>query len=561
VEYDPGVIARPRARRPIVVALGVILAGVVLATSGTWLHTGPGATQLSASAAADGSIPSTTDAATAAILSPEPSSSSAGSAPPGSTDGVGDIAIVPAVGFRSGWTSTGAAEARDILAGRSGRYAAIEVTSADRDAILEQLGAPSADRAATDRIRVAPDAGHLISDLTAQPDRLGFLRADDVRSAIRALAWEGHELFGGQRVRSLADWPLAIRLAQASTSSATRYDPATAWSIVAGGDINLDGAVAFAIKNRGLGVDYPWDGGTAEITSRYCCSSWGQELARVRRTGNEGAMRTLLSAADLAIANFENPAPDSFTYHPGGYVFSADPALIEGVKNAGIDWVSLANNHILDAGLSGVNETIRNLDRWGIAHGGAGANLAKARAPSLLRTGQTTVAILAYDTIRPAYAAGKSRSGSNQMTAARVREDVAAARDAGADVVIVFPHWGVEYTAQPTNLQRALAHAAIDAGADLVLGNHSHWVGAMEIYRGRPIVYSMADFVFNIDRSEKTMEGILVDATYAGSRLVQMQIHPFIVVDHAQPNLLDPAGSGGAVLDQLFGASKGLLPW
>jgi poly-gamma-glutamate synthesis protein (capsule biosynthesis protein) len=362
-------------------------------------------------------------------------------------------------------------------------------------------------------------------------------------------------------VRSLADWPLTIRLPEASASSATPYDPATAWSMVAGGDINLDGAVALAVKDRGLGVDYPWAGGTAEITSRYCCSRYGFELARVRRTGNAGAVAALLSGADLTIANFENPAPNAFTYHRGGFTFSADPALIEGLKNAGIDWVSLANNHIGDAGGKGIIETAANLDRWGIAHGGAGADLRAARAPSLIRAGGSSVAILAYDTIRPQYAAGPSRAGSNQMTAERVTADVAAARAAGADVVIVFPHWGVEYTAQATKLQRALAHAAIDAGADLVLGNHTHWVGAMEVYRGRPIVYSLADFVFNIDRSEKTMEGILVETTYAGSRLVQLRIHPFFVVDHAQPNLLDPAGSGSVVLDQLFGASKGLLPW
>ncbi len=556
-------IAGSSARRPIVVALGVVLAGVLLATSGTWLHLAPAATQLPPSAAADPSIPATTDGSTAPASSPslQPSPSPAASAAARPMNGNVDVAVVPAVGFRSAWTSTGTAEVADILAGKSKRYAAIELSSADRDAILEVLGASSAALATSNRIRIAADAARLVGDLTSHADRLGFVRADDVRPAIRALAWEGRELFGGSRARTLADWPLTIRLPEASASSATPYNPATAWSMVAGGDINLDGAVAFAVKDRGLGVDYPWAGGTAEITSRYCCSRYGFELAQVRRTGNTGAVAALLSGADLAIANFENPAPNAFTYHRGGFTFSADPALIEGLKNTGIDWVSLANNHIGDAGGRGVVETAANLDRWGIAHGGAGANLREARAPSLLRAGDSSVAILAYDTIRADYAAGPSRAGSNQMTVARVTDDVAAARAAGADVVIVFPHWGVEYTAQPTKLQRALAHAAIDAGADLVLGNHTHWVGAMEVYRGHPIVYSLADFVFNIDRSEKTMEGILVETTYAGSRLVQLRIHPFFVVDRAQPNLLDPAGSGGVVLEQLFGASKGLLPW
>src|SRR6185369_7721370 len=103
---------------------------------------------------------------------------------------------------------------------------------------------------------------------------------------------------------------------------------------------------------------------------------------------------------------------------------------------------------------------------------GAGENLAAARRPSILHAGGVTVAILAYDTIQPAYDAGETTVGTAPMTASGVRDDIAAARAAGADVVIVFPHWGTEYTATATALQRELAHAAIDAGADLVIGNH-----------------------------------------------------------------------------------------
>ena len=348
---------------------------------------------------------------------------------------------------------------------------------------------------------------------------------------------------------------------QAREGSGRRLRPATAWTLVAGGDINLDGSVAYHVKTLGLGVDFPFAGGTAEIVSRYCCSTRGALLPRARRTGNAGAVRDLLANADLSIANFENPAPDDFIYHPGGYRFSADPALIEGVKNAGIDWVSLANNHIGDSGAGGIADTIANLDRWGIAHGGAGANLAAARAPSILDAGGIKVAILGYDTIKPAYGASATAAGSNQMSPTRVREDVAAARALGADLVVVFPHWGVEYTANPTAYQRSLAHAAIDAGADIVIGNHPHWAGAVEVYKGKPTFYALGDFVFNIDRSEQTEEGITLELTYSGTRLVQAQMHPYLILDGSQPNFLDPAGSGKTVMDQVFRASGRLLPW
>lgn len=474
-----------------------------------------------------------------------------------------DNAVVPAVNWRLAWTSTSAQEVVEVLRGASDRYAAVEVTLEDREAMLTALGMPP-DIAATGgrRLLVARDAAALAADIAAHPDRLGFLRADDIDPSVRAIGWGDVELFGTSRVRQITDWPLWIQ-APPPDPGHVAYDPASAFTLVAGGDVNLDGNVAYTIKNRGRGLDYPWDGGTARITSRYCCSSYGFEMARVKRTGHGGAIRELLSGADLAIVNFENPAPDDFTYHYGGFNFSADPALIEGLKNAGIDWVSLANNHIGNAGPSGIVETLANLDEWGIAHGGAGANLADARAPSILEiAGSTTsVAILAYDTIRLDYAATAGKPGSNQMTADRVRKDVAAARDAGADLVIAFPHWGTEYTAEPTKRQRELGRAAIDAGADLVLGNHTHWVGGIEVYHGKPIVYSLANFVFSIRRSEKTMEGILVESTFQGGRLFQLRVHPFFIIDGVQPNLLEPDGGAEAVMDQLFEGSGSLLPW
>jgi poly-gamma-glutamate synthesis protein (capsule biosynthesis protein) len=242
-------------------------------------------------------------------------------------------------------------------------------------------------------------------------------------------------------------------------------------------------------------------------------------------------------------------------------VFSADPTMIDGLVNAGIDYVSLANNHIRDAGARGIIETIENLDARGLAHGGAGRNLAEARRPVLLDAGGTSVAILGYDTIAKGYAAGPDRAGSAQLTAAIVKEDVAAARAAGAEVVIVFPHWGTEYDATPFGSQQTLARAVLAAGADMVIGNHAHWAGAMEIHDGRPIWYALGNFVFDQTWSEPTMEGITLELTFSGAELLQARMRPHIILDKAQPNFLDPAGDGAVVMGQVFAASKGLLDW
>ena len=95
----------------------------------------------------------------------------------------------------------------------------------------------------------------------------------------------------------------------------------------------------------------------------------------------------------------------------------------------------------------------------------------------------------------------------------------------------------------------------------MIIGNHAHWVGALEIYKGHPIWYALGNFVFDQVWSEPTQEGLILELTFNGSRLVQARMHPTLILDQAQPNFLDPAGDGRVVLGQLYDASKGLLPW
>ena len=135
----------------------------------------------------------------------------------------------------------------------------------------------------------------------------------------------------------------------------------------AGGDMLFDRGVYETLRVKGKGADFPFDGGTAEITGHTCCSAFGWEQPVTRRTGNGGAMRKLIKGADLALANFENPAPDRFSWHTSKTVFTADPKLIDGVVKAGIDYVSIANNHIGDAGDAGILQTIANLKERGLA--------------------------------------------------------------------------------------------------------------------------------------------------------------------------------------------------
>ena len=328
--------------------------------------------------------------------------------------------IVPVTNFRAAPTSTNPAELADVLAGTSTRYTALELVAGEADAILAALKVERPSVAT--RLVLADDEASLAADLTAKGKRLAFLRADEVGPEVRALSWGDKALFGVGRVKTVADWPLTAKLP--APAAADAYDPATTWTLFAGGDIMLDRGVYQTLAIKGKGADFPFDGGTADITGRVCCSSFGWAVPTTKRTGDAGAVRALIKGADIAVANFENPAPDKPKYHTSGTVFSADPRFLSGLADAGIDYVSLANNHIRDAGGAGLLQTIANIKKHGIAYSGAGKNLAAARTPAMLEAGGVKVAILGYDAI----AGVISRHGDQDRQRAPQRQERQAGR-------------------------------------------------------------------------------------------------------------------------------------
>jgi poly-gamma-glutamate synthesis protein (capsule biosynthesis protein) len=554
-------------RLPLFVVLTLLAIAIAVPMSGGQLGFGESGARASASpssAAVGGSVAPSGSAALeptpgiTAAPTPAPSPTPTPSAVP-----LAEVPIVPVTQFRATVTSTNRDELAQVLAGTSKRYEALALVGSEADAILAALGVERPSDPA--RLVLTKDAATLTANLAKNRKRLAFLRADAVTPGVRALAWGGRSLFGVDRVRELGAWRLFATLpaetGAGSTGSAAGFDPSRTWTLFAGGDILLDRGVYQTIRVNGKGVDFPFDGGTAEITGRTCCSGFGWEVPQARRTGNAGAMRQLISRADVAIANFENPAPNRVRWHTKGTVFSADPGIINGLVDAGIDYVSIANNHIGDAGDQGILQTIANLRKRGLAYSGAGKDLAAARKPAMLEANGTKVAILAYDAIAKAYFAGEDEPGSSQLSLKRATTDIKRARQAGADVVIVFPHWGTEYRASPFTTQQALARDILDAGADMIIGNHAHYAAAVEIHDGKPIWYALGNFVFDQTWSEPTMEGITLELTFDGAELAQIRMRPHIILDKAQPNFLDPAGDGRVVMGQVFDASRGLLPY
>jgi poly-gamma-glutamate synthesis protein (capsule biosynthesis protein) len=463
---------------------------------------------------------------------------------------------VPVTGFWSTERAISRAKLAAAVAGRGAHPRQILISAADLAPLVAALGV-----AAGPNVRALSPA-MVRAALAKTPNALGILRAEDVTPDVRALAMDGVALFGESRVRDLAGWPLLVAKPAGATAATSTFDPASLWTLAAGGDVMLDREPYRLAVLQGRGADYPWAGGTATITARVCCGAPGQAIVDGRRTGNRGAVRALLRGADVTLVNLEGPAPDDHAYHPDGYLFTMDPALLAGLERAGIDVVSLANNHIRNAGATGVADTIRHLDDLGIAHAGAGRNAAAARRPTWLTAAGRRIAVLAYNGVDPGRNATSSSAGAAALVLAAMRVDIRAARRAGADVVVVVPHWGREYTDAVTAEQRRIGAGLVAAGADLVLGGHSHWAGPLELVDGRLVVYSLGDLVFDLQHDARSQQGLIAELTFVGRRLAQVDLHPTLILEASQPNLLDPDGGGDALLRAIRASSArlGLLP-
>ncbi len=427
----------------------------------------------------------------------------------------------------------------------------VAVSNADLEPLAAVLGLSST----TAMAMPAEDVKRLVK---AMPGSLGIVRADDVTPDVRALSVDGVELFGVDRTWRLTAWPLIVR--EPGVTSA--FSAGRTWTLAAGGDVMLDKAVYAQSIIRKHGVDYAWDGGTAAIDRTYCCG-WGHKpIVAGHRTGQEGAFGDTFRNADLAIVNLESPEPNRFRYHASGFVFTGSPALLAGLRNAGIDVAGLANNHLGNGGRQGILDTIANLNKVGVGHAGAGVNSTAARKPAWVQAGGLRVAVLAYCWIDPAsYWASSSGPGSAGYSVRNIVRDIKAARAGGADYVIVMPHWGTEYTDRVAAQQRTDAKKMVAAGADLILGSHSHWVGPFEqISAGHYAFYSLGDLIFDWTHDQRTQEGVVVEMTFSGTRLVQLDLLPTLIIA-GQPNFLDPAGDGKVVLGPVRRTSEPLLHW
>lgn len=248
------------------------------------------------------------------------------------------------------------------------------------------------------------------------------------------------------------------------------------------------------------------------------------------------------NAADITVANLESPLTAQGTRHPTKpIVFRGRPRNVAGLAYAGIDVVSLANNHIIDYGLPGMRETQESLAANGICYSGAGANSYEAYLPVFALKSGVNIAFLAscnrtgqYDNYQPYLNAGFNKPGFAELDSFHLQQQTSAVESL-ADIIVVTMHSGNEYSPVPPSLEPdaddefyspraftpdlrdiALRHQAIDAGADLVVNHHPHILQGFEVYNHKLIAHSLGNFAFDLDYAETYPSVILngrIDAT------------------------------------------------
>jgi len=266
----------------------------------------------------------------------------------------------------------------------------------------------------------------------------------------------------------------------------------------------------------------------------------------------------LFGLYDITVVNLEGPLcsgappdPVQTSLDLRGATSNAAP-----MAEAGIDALCLANDHIMDYGAGGLEETLNVLRAQGLGIFGAGSSASSAQRPLVLEAENgASIALLSFsDVSSPASAAGEGTPGISEASLETIGEMVGvAAQD--AHYVAVFMHWGEVGSADITARQREIASACVEAGADLVIGCHPHVVQGIEVISGVPVIYSVGNLVYSSE-SEAGKNAIFAGCRFSGGRLASLELIP-LRVEGGKPTPLY-AGQAEELLKDLEAASPGV---
>lgn len=279
------------------------------------------------------------------------------------------------------------------------------------------------------------------------------------------------------------------------------------YTIVFAGDVMLDRGVGWYVDRYGAGDwRFPW---------RFVVDQ--------------------LSSADLVFLNHEGVMSDVGQDAGGVYSFNFPIDALDGLLFAGVDVVSLANNHSFDWGGVALCDTRRRLYAHGIGVVGAGCSYDEANAPYVhVFDDGSSVGFLGYTSFYPNGAADAVHPGISDYTLENMQRSIVALRES-VDAVFVSLHWGEEYQSRSNAEQRRVGRALIDAGAVAVIGHHPHVIQEVEEYNDGWIFYSLGNFIFDQYFSAETMEGLVVFVSVQGGKVVSVDTKKALLNTHYQP--------------------------
>lgn len=252
-----------------------------------------------------------------------------------------------------------------------------------------------------------------------------------------------------------------------------------------------------------------------------------------------------LNNADICMVNNEFPYSDRGTPTPDKqFTFRADPSRVEILQQMGVDIVSLANNHAYDFGPDALMDTFRTLESAQIPYVGAGRNLSEAMEPTYFIAGGQKIAYVSATQIERYESPDTKEATEDSPGVLRTLNPdkfltVIEEAEENSSFVIVYVHWGSENTYEVEASQRDLAAAYIEAGADLIIGDHSHCLQGFEYINGVPVIYSLGNFWFN----SKNLDTGMVKASISSGRLESLQFLPCLQ-HNCRTDLLLPSADG-----------------
>ena len=383
---------------------------------------------------------------------------------------------------------------------------------------------------------------------------------------------DGPDLFGSPAARALP-YPLMGVASAGTTLSATEtaYDASKVWTLTETGSLCADRGAARQAVTLHKGWDWVFDGGTARYNGPPIPNPNPppgidrHPIVRPVETGNDGATAKLISSADVTLGNLKCPVLPTSTWHPANQALGLsvpEDVLDRWASFLGIDAVYLPADHQSDRGVRGIKSTLQLLDKHGFPHTGLGLNLAGALAPAYVEVAGLKVAFVSWNNVPGPTHAGATTPGVAWLNQANVVAAVNKAKAANANLIVCDPQWWGPDEYRPTlSASQIKAVGWMDAaGCNQILAGGLHLSGGMYL-RPNGNGVSMIDagpgnFQYGQDFWQNTQEGVIVEDTYIGTMLVNVRLHPYVMVLAARAALLDPAADGHYVLDRIWKASK-----